>query len=29
MSTVPEIIVVLQVPHIPCPHDDAGLRPAA
>ena len=29
MSTVPESSVVLQVPHMPCPQDDDGLRPAA
>src|SRR5918999_5278376 len=29
MSTVPESTVVLQVPHMPCPQDDNGFRPAA
>src|SRR5262249_30743784 len=28
MSTWPDSIVVLQVPHIPWPHEDAGVRPA-
>lgn len=28
MSTVPESTVVLQVPHMPCPQDDAGDSPA-
>ncbi len=29
MSTAPESMVDLQVPHIPCPQDDGGVRPAA